>query len=209
MSALELRALPLRSACLLLIGGVALMGATAHALDSSATAGRVLLGLAVLIAATLALAVDEPAAELLDAAPTAFARRVLHRLVALAVVALLLWGGGLLLVDARGADVAIGMVTLELAALCALSLGAALGLRRWRRMPEPAMVAGPVLVGFLLIADQLPRSLTLMARQPWGPPWEVAHLRWSAVLLAGLSLLLLGLSDPATSRTRTVRRLRR
>jgi hypothetical protein len=205
VSALELRVLPLRSAGLLLAGAVALLSATARALDSTATATQVLLGLAVLIAATLALAVDEPAAELLDAAPTAFARRVLRRLAALAGVALPLWAVGLLLADVRGADVAVGMATLELAALCALSLGAALGLRRWRRLPEPAIVAGPVLLGFLVIADQLPRSLVLMARQPWGPPWEVAHLRWSAVLLAGLSLLLLGLSDPATGRTSGVR----
>lgn len=206
MSGLDFRALPLRAVALLLTATVALLGATAHALDSSATAAHVLLGLAVLIAATLALAVDEPAAELLDAAPTAFAKRVLHRLTAMAVVSLPLWAAGLLLVHLRGADVAVGMATLELAALCALSLSAALGLRRWRRVPEPAMVAGPVLVGFLVITDQLPRSLALMASQPWGPPWEVAHLRWSAVLLAGLSLLLLGVCDPATARTASIRR---
>ena len=37
------------------------------------------------------------------------------------------------------------------------------------------------------------------------PPFEVAHLRWSAALLAAVSVLLVGLSDPATARPRLPR----
>jgi hypothetical protein len=57
-------------------------------------------------------------------------------------------------------------------------------------------------VGFLLAADRLLRSLRLMPEQTWGPPWEVAQLRWSAVLLAGVSVLVVALADPATARLR-------
>jgi hypothetical protein len=86
MSRLEVRALPLRAVALLLGGALALLAVTAPGLDDPGTASSVLQGLAVLLAAAAALAVDEPAAELLDATPTGLGRRTGRRLGVLALV---------------------------------------------------------------------------------------------------------------------------
>lgn len=199
MSPLLLRSLPQRSAVLHLTAAVGLVAAAAGAVDD---AGRILLGLAVVLAATLSLAVDEPAAELLDSLTTGFTRRVGRRLLLLSIPVVPLWVGALALVDHRGAQLPRLAVTLPLLGLTALGLAVATGLRRWRRASEPAVLTGPALLGFLAAADQLPPSLVLMVGQTWGPPYEVALLRWSAVTLAALAVLLVAASDPATARTR-------
>ena len=202
MTRLEIRALPQRTILLQLGAAVALVAVTVPGLDQIGTATQVLQGVAVLLAATLALAVDEPGAEVLDATATRFAVRVGRRLALLACLAAPMWLLALGVVALRGADVTALMLTLQAVGLLALALAAATGLRRWRRTAEPGMVAGPVLIGFFLVLDQLPRSLAVMPLQPWGPPWEVAHLRWAAVLLVALSVLVLGLADPATASVR-------
>lgn len=202
MTRLEARALPLRAAALHLTGAGVLLLVTAPALDGPGTALQVLQGLAVLLAATLALAVDEPGAELLDATATPFAVRVARRLLALSAVVLPLWLLALLLVTWRGADLPLAGVTLEALGLVALALAAAAALRRWRRTAEPGAVSGAVLIAFFVVVDQLPRAAAVVPFQLWGPPWEAVQLRWTAVLLAAGSVLLVALSDPATARTR-------
>jgi hypothetical protein len=119
--------------------------------------------------------------------------------VLLCAVAVPLWLLALAVVALRGADVPVRMLTLQALALGALGIAVAAALRRWRRMAEPGLVAGPVLVAFLVVAHQLPRSLTLMPSQPWDPSWRAAQLRWATVLIAALAVLLIGLSDPATA----------
>jgi hypothetical protein len=201
MTVVEAHGLPLRSIALQLGAAVVLMGATLTGLDNPLVAGQVLLGVAVLLAAVLALAVDEPGAEVLDATATRFAVRVSRRLALLSCAVLPLWLLTLAVVELRGQSPML-LPTLQAVALAALAIAVSAGLRRWRRMPEPALLVGPLLLGFLLAAQQLPRSLALMPSQPWGPPWEVVHLRWTAVLLAALSVLLMALSDPATASAR-------
>ncbi len=205
MTRLELRALPLRAVALHLTGAVVLLVVTARGLDAPGTALQVLQGLAVLLAATLALAVDEPPAELLDATATPFAVRVARRLLALAALVVPLWLAALLLVQLRGTDLPVAGLTLEAVALAALALAVATGVRRWRRAAEPGAFSGPVLIGFLVAADQLPRALVLLPFQTWGPPWEVAQLRFAALLLAAGAVLLVALSDPASARVRLSR----
>lgn len=57
-------------------------------------------------------------------------------------------------------------------------------------------------VGVLVCADEpLARLLDAQQKwQSWGPPWEAAHLRWTAVLLAALAVLVEGLADASTAR---------
>jgi hypothetical protein len=199
VTVVEVGSLPLRGVALQLGAVVVLLGAAMTGLDSPVVASRVLFGAAALIAATVALAVDEPGAEVLDATATPFAVRVARRLVLLCCVALPLWLLSLAVVAWRGSDVPVRMLTLQGLALVALGLAVAAALRRWRRMAEPGLFAGPVLVGFLVVAYQLPRSLTLLPSQPSDPSWQAAQLRWATVLIAALAVLLIGLSDPATA----------
>ena len=199
MTRLDVRSLPLRSVRLQLAAAVALVVVTLRVLDSAGAATQVLQGVALLLAATLALAVDEPGAEVLDATPTSFARRVGRRLVTPAVLAVVLWLLALAVVWLRGADVPALLLTLQASALLALGLAVPAGLRRWRRMEEPGLVAGPVLLGFLLAVDQLLPSLVPVALQSWWQTVGAEHLRWAGVLVAASAVLLVGLSDPATA----------
>jgi fluoroquinolone transport system permease protein len=193
-------AVPARAVALQVAAAVALLAVTWTGLDDGGTAVTVLRGVAVLLAAALALAVDEPAAALLDATPTPMVQRLAARLALCAVVVLPAWTVALAAASLRGADVPLVAMTLELAALGALGLAVPLALRRWWRLPEPALVVGPLLLGALLAAAHLPRRLALLPAVPLDPAWDAAHLRWSVLLLAALGLLVAGLADPATAR---------
>ena len=193
------RVLPRRVLALHLAGAVALLGATWSGLDDSRTALAVLRGLAVLLAASLALSVDEAAARLLDASPTALRRRLGARLAVCAAGVVPLWAGALALAEWRGAAVPAPALTLELAALCALGLAVPAALRRWKGVPEPAIVTGPLLLGTVLLASQLPRSVRLLVSTPLDPAWQAAHLRWALLLAVSAALLTVALADPATA----------
>jgi fluoroquinolone transport system permease protein len=193
-------AVPARAVALHVTAAVALVVATWGGLDDEGTAVAVLRGVAVLLAAALAFTVDEPAAALLDATPTPMVQRLAARLALCAVLVLPAWGVALAVASLRGPDVPLVALTLELGALGALGLAVPLALRRWWRLPEPALVAGPLLLGALLGAAHLPRRLVLLPATPLDPAWDAAHLRWSVLLLAALGLLVNGLADPATAR---------
>jgi hypothetical protein len=193
------RALPARALGLHLAAAVLLVAVTWTGLDDDRAAVAVLRGVAVLLAAALALAVDEPGAALLDAAPTPLARRLAARLALCAAAAAPLWAAALGLAAWRGAAVPVAGLTLELATLVAVALAVTAALRRWWGAAEPALVAGPLLLGSLLAASQLPRAARLLVSTPLDPAWTAAHLRWALLLAAALAVLAAALADPATA----------
>ena len=192
-------AVPRRALGLHLLAAVLLLGAAWEALDDDRPAVAVLRGVALLLAAGLALAVDEPGAALLDASPTSTRRRLGARLAVCAAAAAPVWAAALAVAAWRGAVVSSTGLTLELAAMAALGLAVTTSLRRWWRVGEPAVVAGPLLLGFLLGAAWLPRDVRLLVSTPLDPAWSAAHLRWSLLLLAALGLLAAALAEPATA----------
>ena len=202
----SLRALPRRAVALHLTAALALVVVTWNGLDDDGVAVMALRGVAVLLAAALALAVDEATAPLLDATPTPMAQRAAARLFLCAAVVLPMWGLALAVATLRGTDVPLAALTVELAALAALAVAVPMALRRWWRWSEPAVVSGPLLLGALLAAGHLPQALVLLPASALDPTWNAAHLRWALVLAAALILLRLGLADPSTART--PRRLR-
>ena len=202
----SVRAVPARGVALHVTAAVVLLAATWNGLDEDGTAVTVLRGVAVLLAAALALAVDEPAAALLDATPTPMAERLTARLALCAVVVLPTWSAAVAVPSLRGADVPLTAITLELGALVVLGLAVPLALRRWWRITEPAVVVGALLLGALLGAAHLPRRLVLLPATPLDPSWEAANLRWSGLPVAALALLVAALADPATARTARRRR---
>lgn len=196
------RALPGRALGVHLAAAVLLVAVTWTGLDDDRAAVAVLRGVAVLLAAALALAVDEAGAALLDAAPTPLRRRLTARLVLCATVAAPLWAAALGLAAWRGATVPVAGLTLELAALAALALAATAALRRWWGAEESALVAGPLLLGTLLATSQLPPAARLLVSTPLDPAWAAAHLRWALLLVVALGALAAALADPATAARR-------
>lgn len=196
------RSLPHRALALHLVAAAALLAATWHGLDGDGTALMVLRGVAVLLAAALALSVDEPAAAVLDATPTPMVRRLAGRVLCCALVVVPAWLAALGLAALRGADVPVAALTLEACALGSLAVAVPLALRRWWRVLEPAVVAGPLLLGGLVAAAHLPRDLVLLAGSPADPAWDAAHARWSLLLVGGLALLVAAAAEPATAPTR-------
>lgn len=194
------RALPRRAVALHLAAVVALLAATWSGLDAQSTALPVLRGVAVLLAAALALALDEAGAALLDSSPTPLRTRVGVRAALCAALVLPLWVGALGVVAVRGGGVPAGAVTLELLALVALALAVPAALRRWRRIAAPALVAGPLLLGVLLAAAHLPRDVRLLVSTPLDPAWEAAHWRWAGLLVLAAAVLVRALAEPATAR---------
>lgn len=195
------RALPRRALSLHLAAAAALPAAAWAGLDDDRTAVAVLRGVAVLLAAALALAVDEAGAALLDASPTPLRQRLAARLLVCAAAATPLWAAALAAAAARGATVPVGALTVELAALVAVGLVAPAALRRWARVAQPALVTGPLLLAGLLGAAHLPAGAALLVSTPLDPAWADAHLRWSLLLLGALAGLALAARDPATART--------
>jgi hypothetical protein len=117
-------------------------------------------------------------------------------MAAAALVTPLWWAAVSFLSTARGVDVPVLGLTLELAALVMLGLAAAAALDRWSGVPDPGVGASPLVFGSALLASRLPERWALVV--PPGPAWTDAHVRW-AVLLA-CSVLVLGwlTRDPAT-----------
>lgn len=167
----SVRAVPAGGVALHVAAAVALLAATWTGLDDDGTAVTVLRGVAVLLAAALALAVDEPTAALLDATPTPMVERLAARLGVCAVLVLPIWLAAGAVVLLRGADVPLVALTLELGALVAAGLAVPLALRRWWRVSEPAVVVGPLLLGALVAAAHLPRRLVLLPATPLDPSW--------------------------------------
>lgn len=198
MSALVARSLPVRAMALHLTAAAVLVVAAWSALDAAPV--LVLRGVAVLLAAAVALAADEPAAALLDAAPVPLHRRLAQRTALLAAVVLPAWALALLLARLAGGSVPTAALSLELAALSALGLAVPLSLRRWWRVAEPAVVAGPLLLGGLVAAAHLPAGLALLPGAPGDAAWEAAHGRWAVVLVAAAALLVVAAREPATAR---------
>ena len=194
------RALPRRTLSLQLAGALVLIAVSLRGLDQDSTAVLVLRGVVLLLAATLALALDEAGAALLDASPTPLHRRVGARLVLCVALVAPVWAAALAVVALRGGAVPAAALTLELAALTAVGLAVAAGLRRWQRVAEPALVVGPLLAGGLLAAAHLPREAALLAGTALDPAWEAAHWRWAGLLLVSLALVVLALAEPATAR---------
>jgi hypothetical protein len=194
------RAVPGRAVALHLTAAAALVAVTWRALEHDSAAVLVLRGVAVLLATALALAVDEPAASLLDASPTPLRQRLVARTGLCCAVLLPAWLIAVGAATLAGADVPVQAMSLELAALAAVGLAVPASLRRWWQVSEPGLVTGPVLLGALLAAAHLPRELVLLAGSPVDPAWGVAHQRWALVLVVAVALLVRAVADPATAR---------
>jgi hypothetical protein len=70
------------------------------------------------------------------------------------------------------------------------------GLRAWTGQHSPSYLAVIGLLATALSTGMLPRGWTMVQEQIWGPPWQAAQLRWAALLLVAVGVLVLALRDP-------------
>lgn len=156
----------------------------------------VLHGVALLVAAAVASSTDDPSADVAAATPHPRHVRTLGRLlVALAVaVPAYLAAAGVAELRAQQTPLQSLMVEAVVLVLAAAAIGTAL---RDRGVHAPAYPAG---LGVLLLAfalEWLPRGWAMIDPQTWGPPWQAALLRWLALGLLCVAVLLRALREPA------------
>ncbi len=187
---------------LLAIGAAGvLVGATTPILDDG-HAISVLRGAAILLAGGLAIALDDPAADLLAASPTTMAKRWAARLGLAAGLVAASWA----LLSAWVGGVVGGLpwlaLSVEAAALGGFSVALAAALRRWRDVREPGPLVAPAVFGAVLAANLLPQRFSLLAGDPSGNGWTAAHMRWATILMAALLVVAVAAQDPAVRHRR-------
>lgn len=186
-----------RPARLLLPAGAALLlvAASWPWLDDG-YAGLVLHGVTLLLACAVALSCDDPGAEIVAATPLPRARRTLARLGAGLAVAVPVYAVAALVAEHRLPGLSSTAHLVEAVVVCLGAAAVGTGLRALgRALPAYPAVLGTLLLMFGLYA--LPRGFGVIDPQPWGAPWEAALLRWAALALLALTVLVTALRDPA------------
>lgn len=184
--------IPVAAACVLVT-------VTVHLFDDG-YAAQVLRGVGVLLACAWASAMDDPMGEV--AAGSAYPRRVrsaARAAVGLAVVAPL-WAGTALLAEGRTEELSLLPLALEAAGLGLTGVAGAAGLRAWSDRHQPSYLVVPALVALAVGINSLPRGWAMVPFQTWGPPWEAAQVRWAALALLCVGLLVAALRDPMAGR---------
>lgn len=189
--------LPLRHSPLpaIVLAGLLMPVVAFSALDGPA-AVTVLRWTGVVLAAGWLCAIDDPVGEVLAASPFARRRRSLARLAAAAVVILPTWAVVAGLVQWRQPSIPVLGFGVEALAHAAVGVAIAAALRAWRDMHCPSQLAVLGLLAVEAVITSLPRWYALNAGQTWGPPWEAAQLRWTALILLGTAVLWSALADP-------------
>lgn len=157
----------------------------------------------VLLACVLIAAVDDPSGEVLAASPYPRAVRVAARVGPAVAFAVAVWALAAGLVEWRQPAFPVLPVAVEALGVATVGVALAAGLRAWRDLHRPSQVAAMLLLAVFATAEAMPRWYDLMVVQTWGPPWQAAHLRWAAVTLLGLSVLVAALRDPLGRPVRT------
>ena len=181
--------------------GVALLLtlATVPYLDAG-YAEQVRIGVATLLACALAATAEDPATEVTAATPRARWARCGARLglgFALAApVVIVTW----LLIDQADAAAATPGLAVQTLALLAIGPAVGFGVWAWSDAARPTYAA---MVGVLcssLALWLLPATWSVIQVQPWGPPWEAAMIRWSALILLTGAVVATAWRDPLTRR---------
>ena len=189
-----------RSGLLVPVGATCvLVAATAHLFDDG-YAAQVLRGVGLLLACAWVSTMDDPMGEVAAGSPYPRSMRSLARGgVGLAVV-LPLWVGVALLGEWRAGELVLFPLALEALGLGLAGVSAAAGLRAWFDRHQPSYVAVPALVALAVGINSLPRGWAMVPFQTWGSPWEAAQLRWAALALLCVGVLVAALRDPLAAR---------
>lgn len=176
-----------------------LVAATVHLFDDG-YAAQVLRGVGVLLACAWVSTMDDPMGEV--AAGSAYPRSLrsaTRSAVGLAVL-VPLWVGTALVGEWRTEELSLLPLALEAAGLGLAGIAGAAGLRVWGDRHQPSYLVVPALVALAVGINSLPRGWAMVPFQTWGPPWEAAQLRWAALALLCVGLLVAAVRDPLAER---------
>jgi hypothetical protein len=171
------------------------MGVRRDHLGNPAQSITVLRVVALLLAVGVAFALDDRSRRTVQSVPSPAWWRAAGQASVAMVPAVAAWVAAVGWISTRTGDLPVLTLSLEAAALVAVGLAMAAGLVRWRDLVDPGTVAGPVLLVSGPMIAQLPDGVALMVGP--GPGWTAAHLRWSALLAAAVTVVLLAVRDPA------------
>lgn len=190
-----------RGRALVPVGAALLLVGATVAWQDGGQAVPVLHGVAVLVACAVAAASDDPAAEVVAAAPFPRRTRTLGRLLAALAVGLPVFVVAAAVAEARFEPTRLDVHVIEVVVLvlAAAAVGATVRAAGVHTAGYPAVLGVVVLVFAMYL---LPRSHLMVDPQTWGPPWQAALLRWTAVGVLATGVLTLALRDPARSRPR-------
>jgi hypothetical protein len=165
--------------------------------QDSGHAVSVMHGVGVLLACACTAMTDDPSGEVAASSPYPVRVRTGARILAGLCVVLPVFVVAAAVARLRFTPTPLTLLTTEALAyvLTGLALGA--GLRRWTDRHAPAYPAAVGLLGLALLTGMLPRGWRMVDAQPWGPPFEAALIRWGALILMGVGVLMLALRDRA------------
>lgn len=189
----------LRTVPLVPLAAAAACGALALSLEGDVV---FLLRLAAVALCTgAAFALDDPAAVTTASTPTPLLFRRLLRVALMAPLVVAIWA---LLLAYAGESVRTAL-TLELAAMLAVTLAVAALATPHMADGRGGLAAGPALLALMAVAAlAVPGRWTLLAKAG-DPRWAASHVRWGFVLALAVGAVVYASLDPG--RHRRVRRL--
>ena len=161
---------------------------------------RVLHGVAVLLACALTAATDDPAGEVVAAAPVPRHVRTLHRVIVASAVVVPVAVVAVVVARLRSPFVPLGVTVLEVVGYAALGVALGTALRAWAGLLRPAYAAVVGMLLLALVSYALPRGWVMLEPQPWGRPYDAALIRWAGLIVLALGVVGLALRDPAGRR---------
>jgi len=190
------------------VGGVVLVWLMGPDRPSPSTSLSSLRLAAFVLCAGAAFALDDQAADTLAPSPTPLLARRVLRLALVVAAAGLLWAAliatAMVAAPAGQGPIPAAAATLEVAALLAFTLGAAVVAGRWAPHGLGGLAGGPALtlavLGAYMAQMRWPRHLTFFPFGPDDPAWVAAHQRLSVVLAVALAVLVAESLDPARRR---------
>jgi hypothetical protein len=151
---------------------------------------------AFFIAMGAGAALDDPAATTIESAPPTLGFRRALRVAALVAPLVVLWASALVAAHVRAHErLPVAWLTLELGALCALSLAvAAAAIGRGRHGGTTSVLTIFLL---MLVAPMIPQRWTFSASFPGDVAWIDIHRRWTGLLGGAAIWHALASIDPA------------
>jgi len=186
---------------LLVLAGVAavLTLATMPLLDDG-FADRVRIGVAMLLACAWATTAEDPASEVAAASPLAPWRRCAARLLVGICVVLPVAVLALALGEIRVSQTPLSGAVLQVIGVMAIGPALGFGMWAWAGLSHPAYAATVGVLSCTMAMWFLPATWSVVQVQTWGPPWEAAVLRWTALAVFGLAVMATAWRDPLARR---------